>query len=279
MWRIIRVTGGVSIDSVHPPGYNLALKKNMRILLTNDDGITAPGLIALYRGLAEFGSVEVVAPTTCRSGTSHSITYIEPLGYEEVTVAGHFTGIGVHGSPADCVKLAYHVLFEDELDLVVSGINDGANVGINMHYSGTVAAAMEAAFLGIPAVAVSVSSGATVDFDQAGSAACSLLKSLWPLQARDVINLNIPNPAQGPALGIRVAPQATEGFVEYYSVPEQTHAPLRRQLQAGPFQPTATPTDAALLAEGYITLTPLRADMTNHECIKPLHERLNGRTD
>ncbi len=251
----------------------------MRILLTNDDGIAAPGLKALYRGLTAFGDVEVVAPSACQSGTSHSITYMEPVHYEPVTIPDHFAGIGVHGSPADCVKLAYHVLFETRLDLVVSGINDGANVGINTHYSGTVAAAMEAAFLGIPAMAVSVSTGASSDFDEAAAHVCDLLKSLWPLHAQDLINVNIPNAGQGPPRGVRIAPHATEGFVEYYSMPEPPASPLSRQLHGGPHQPTATPTDAALLDEGFITLTPMQSDMTNYERIEPLHTRLNGKVD
>src|SRR3954454_14392531 len=128
----------------------------MLILLTNDDGINAPGIVAMYRELVELGEVHVVAPETVQSATGHGITLSTPLLTNEVTVENGFTGIAVDGRPADCVKLAVAKLLPRAPDLVVSGLNAGANVGINVIYSGTVAAAIEAAFLGLPSVAVSL---------------------------------------------------------------------------------------------------------------------------
>ncbi len=122
----------------------------MRILLTNDDGIFAPGLAAIYKQLVELGTVTVVAPTECWSGASHSITFAEPLACTKVEIKGLFTGFGVQGSPADCVKLASMQLHDGPIDLVVAGINCGANVGINVYYSGTVAAAWRPPFCGSP---------------------------------------------------------------------------------------------------------------------------------
>jgi 5'-nucleotidase len=116
------------------------------ILLTNDDGIRAPGL----------GEIQVVAPETVQSATGHGITLTTPLLTQRVTVEETFTGTSVDGRPADCVKLAVAKLLPRPPDLVVSGMNSGANVGINVIYSGTVAAAIEAAFLGLPAIAVSL---------------------------------------------------------------------------------------------------------------------------
>src|SRR5437763_13350535 len=126
------------------------------ILLTNDDGITAPGLVAMYRHLADMAQVQVVAPETVQSATGHGITLSQPLLTSKVDVENAFSGTAVAGSPADCVKLAISQLTPRRPDLVISGINSGANVGINVIYSGTVAAAIEAAFLGLPAVAVSL---------------------------------------------------------------------------------------------------------------------------
>src|SRR3954470_2117701 len=126
------------------------------ILLTNDDGITAPGLVAMYRKLTETNEVQVVAPETVQSATGHGITLSGPLLTSKVDVENAFTGTAVAGSPADCVKLAISQILPRRPDLVISGINSGTNVGINVIYSGTVAAAIEAAFLGVPAVAVSL---------------------------------------------------------------------------------------------------------------------------
>ena len=117
----------------------------MKILLTNDDGIFAPGLAAIYQELIKLGEVIVAAPAESRSGASHSVTFSRPLICNKVEINGQFTGYSIQGSPADCVKLAVMQLHEDPIDLCVSGINSGANVGINVYYSGTVAAAMEGA--------------------------------------------------------------------------------------------------------------------------------------
>jgi 5'-nucleotidase len=135
----------------------------MRVLLTNDDGIRAPGLLALYREVAALADeVLVVAPLTVQSATSHGVTFHQPLMIEPVPVEDT-VGVAVDGRPADCVKLALTTTWPERMggrpDLVVSGMNAGANVGINVIYSGTVAAALEAAFLGVPAVAVSLHLG------------------------------------------------------------------------------------------------------------------------
>ena len=128
----------------------------MFILLTNDDGIRAPGLLAMYHELTTLGDVHVVAPEVVQSASSHGITISTPLLTQKVTIADGVTGTAVDGRPADCVKLAVSHLVPRPPDLVVSGINSGANVGINVLYSGTIAAAVEAAFLGLPSIAVSL---------------------------------------------------------------------------------------------------------------------------
>src|SRR4051794_12781349 len=128
----------------------------MLILLTNDDGIRAPGILAMYRELVKLGEVHVVAPETVQSATGHGITIASPLLTQQVTIENGFIGTAIDGRPADCVKIATARILPRAPDLVVSGINSGANVGINVIYSGTVAAAIEAAFLGLPAIAVSL---------------------------------------------------------------------------------------------------------------------------
>src|SRR3954465_5327775 len=128
----------------------------MLILLTNADGIRAPGILAMWRELASLGEVRVIAPQTVQSAAGHGVTLESPLMTEPVKIDNGFEGIAVGGRPADCVKLAVNQLLPRKPDLVVSGMNEGANVGINVVYSGTVAAAIEAAFLGCPSIAVSL---------------------------------------------------------------------------------------------------------------------------
>ncbi len=248
----------------------------MQILLTNDDGIFAPGLAAIYQRLVTLGEVMVVAPTDCWSGASHSITFFEPLACTKVDIEGLFSGFGVKGSPADCVKLACMQLREGPIDLVVAGVNHGANVGINVYYSGTVAAAMEAAFLHIPSVAISVSSESHMDFDKAAEYGFDVLKELLPLHGGDVININIPLLSRGKPRGIRVVPQATSGFHEYYTPQSSGQSEMVFQLAGGNHRDEKAPADTTALAEGFITVTPLLPDMTDHQKTADLKARLNG---
>src|SRR3954452_18966941 len=142
----------------------------MLILLTNDDGINAPGIVAMWRELVKLGEVHVVAPETVQSASGHGITLTTPLLTSPVTIENGFTGIAVDGRPADCVKLAVAKLLPRQPDLVISGINAGANTGINVVYSGTIAAAIEAGFLGLPAIASSLYLRRGVRTDLAGGA-------------------------------------------------------------------------------------------------------------
>ncbi|MBN1508923.1 MAG: 5'/3'-nucleotidase SurE [Sedimentisphaerales bacterium] len=248
----------------------------MRILLTNDDGIFAPGLAAIYRRLIELGEVSVVAPTDGWSGASHSITFFEPLACSKADINGLFCGFGVRGSPADCVKLACMQLLDGPVDLVVAGINHGANVGINVYYSGTVAAAMEAAFLRIPSVAISVSSEPQMDFERAAGYAFDVLKRLLPLHSGDVVNVNIPALSRGEPRGVRVVPQATSGFHEHYILQKSGDSEAIFQLAGGAHRDEKLPADTTALAEGFITVTPLLPDMTDHRKTDALRARFNG---
>lgn len=139
----------------------------MRILLTNDDGIYAPGLAALQKMLARLGEVHLVAPATEQSGVGHSITFLEPLVCKQVFDQEVFRGYAVEGSPADCVKLGISQLVKAPIDLIVSGINGGLNAGINVLYSGTVAAAIEGAFFRFNSIAVSLEYDPHADFEMA----------------------------------------------------------------------------------------------------------------
>ena len=150
----------------------------MNILLANDDGIYAPGLHALRQALERLGNVLVVAPATEQSGVGHSITYLTPLTCKELWEEEYFRGWAVDGSPADCVKLGVSELSKEPIDLVVSGINGGLNAGINVLYSGTVAAAIEGAFFRLPSIAVSLEHDPHADFEAAAEIAVDMIRQI-----------------------------------------------------------------------------------------------------
>lgn len=236
----------------------------MQILLTNDDGIFAPGLAAIYKELVKMGDVTVVAPADGQSGASHRVTFTQPLVCNKVNINGQFTGFSVQGSPADCVKLACMQLHEGPIDLLIAGINNGANAGINVYYSGTVAAAMEGAFLKIPAVAMSLAAERQMDFESAAGYCATILKKLMPVNSGEVININIPRLSNGEPKGVRVVPQSTEGFQECYISQKNEQGQTVFQLAGGPHRIELSPADTTSLAEGFITVTALAPDMTNH---------------
>ncbi len=251
----------------------------MQILLTNDDGITAPGLVALYRAVADMGDVHVVAPDSVQSATSHGITLHTPLLTSRVSVEGVFSGIAVDGRPADCVKLAVTQLLTSKPDLVLSGINSGANVGINVIYSGTVAAAIEAAFLGVPAIAFSLHLRGPLepDYARAAGLARGVIEQILAggLAPRHVATVNIPalDPNEMPA-GIRIVRQSVSTTEDKY---ERRKDPRGRDyfwntsgfsLEQGPEE-----TDIAALREKYITITPLRFDLTDYDLLKSWSQR------
>lgn len=246
----------------------------MNILLTNDDGIFAPGLAAIYKELVKMGDVAVVAPADSRSGASHSITYSRPIVCNKVDIKGQFTGYSVQGSPADCVKLAVMQLYKDKgpFDLLVAGINNGSNAGINVYYSGTVAAAMEGALLKIPAVAMSLSNEEQMDYEKAAQYCMKILKKLMPIDSGNVLNINIPHLSKGEPKGIRVVPQSNKGFDEYY-IPQQNElGQTVFQLAGKPNHTEEEPTDTISLVEGFITVTALAPDMTNHRKMRKLQQ-------
>ncbi len=246
----------------------------MKILLTNDDGIFAPGLAAIYKELVRIGDVTVVAPADSQSGASHSITFALPLVCNRVDINGLFTGFSVQGSPADCVKLAVMQLHEGPIDLVVAGINNGANAGINVFYSGTVAAAMEGAFLKVPAVAMSLSREEHMDYERAAGYCLDTLNKLMPVRKGNVININIPELSKGQPKGVRVVPQSSKGFDEYYIRQKNEQGQTVFLLAGGAHLFDENPTDTTSLAEGYITVTALVPDMTDHRKMHEL-EKMN----
>ncbi len=243
----------------------------MRILLSNDDGILAPGLAALYAAVRDLGTVHVVAPDSPQSAAGHAITLRRPLSVRRVRIEGPppLNGMSVDGRPADCVRLALRKLVSEPVDLVLAGINAGSNVGINVFYSGTVAAAAEAAMCGLPAVAFSASMGEQLDFAPIAARCREVLDLLLdiPLAPGELINVNIPPLDDGRARGIRVVRQSTAGLDDVYlpHLGEDGTEAYRLGDDYAFLPADQADTDVAALAEGYITITPLHIDMTRYD--------------
>ena len=195
----------------------------MRILLTNDDGIHAPGIVSLHTAIEGLGERWTAAPLTVQSAAGHGITYTDPLMVEPVQVTKNFGGMAVDGRPADCVKLAIRNLWPEHFgensrpDLTISGMNSGANVGINILYSGTVAAAIESAFLGVPSIAVSLylRDRNRIFWDRAAAIAREVIDKILatrPLTAHEVLNVNVPAPIGWKTVGVLCGKNHHEGF-------------------------------------------------------------------
>jgi len=248
----------------------------MRILLTNDDGIQAVGLRAMHKALAASGhDVQVVAPITEQSAVGHAITMSAPLRVKEFREAGFF-GLGVSGTPADCVKLAISTLVSPAPDLVVSGINAGANVGVDIMYSGTVSAATEGALMGFPALAVSMDDHNPVELSGQAAYAAALLARLpfSSLPGKCVLNLNFPNRPIAQARELRVCAHTRVAYTDWY---EERLDPRGRKYywMCGELKPEGISQgrDRRLLSEGFITLTPLRFDFTDHDTLSLLESK------
>lgn len=242
----------------------------MKILVTNDDGIHAPGIIALASALAAIGEVAVVAPDRERSAASHALTLHHPLRAEQVA-PGRFA---VDGTPTDCVNLGIHSLIDFHPDLVVSGINRGANIGDDVTYSGTVAAATEATLMGIPAFAVSlVTLDAAADYSGAAAYAARLAKELIRngLPRDTFLNVNVP--AVDPQL-LKSPLITVQGKRRYEGTIVDNVDPRGRNYYwigtADLDFHDLDGTDYAAIKRGHISITPLHLDMTNHTALSAL---------
>ncbi len=240
-----------------------AMKK---ILLTNDDGIDAPGLRALEPALESLGDIIVVAPDGERSGSSQSLTLHSPLRVRRADDR-HFA---VGGTPTDAVILALYEILKDKPDLVISGINPGGNLGENLIYSGTVAAAQEAALHGVPAIAVSLASRQSNDFSRAASFACDLAKKVLEegLPPGVALNVNIP---PGEVLGIRLTRQSqkiSQNLVHRNQDPRgRAIFWLDETLERGKAE---VESDYSAIFDHHISITPLEVDRTHYPSLNHL---------
>jgi 5'-nucleotidase len=248
----------------------------LHILLTNDDGYLAPGIKALHDILKGAGhTVAVVAPERERSGVSLSITLTDILRAWPMTYNG-MQGWIVNGTPADCVKLAVGELMDEPPDVIFSGINQGTNVGLNANYSGTVAGAAEGALMGRPAVAVSLASFKSRDFEAAARVGLWVLEHLEEglIPPLHLLSVNVPEGRPEELRGIRVTPASK---VMYREVVDRRVDHRGREyywLAGRSVQLSVTPGgDHETVEDGYISITPLRVDWTSNELLEELRRR------
>jgi len=239
-----------------------------RILLTNDDGIHSDGLIKLESALSEIGDVYVIAPAAEMSGASHSLTLARPLRIRQIDER-HWT---VDGTPTDCVTLALHKILpeEERPHLCVSGINHGGNLGDDATYSGTVAGALEATILGVPGIALSLVARENFDFTEAARFAISAVRKIMSEGLPDgtLLNINIP---QGEIKGVRITRQGIKNARTIISEHIDPRGKPYFWIGEEYFRSNAEDgTDYRAIELGYVSVTPLKADMTDHDALTQL---------
>ena len=248
----------------------------MAILLVNDDGIYSPGLLALYRKFRDEYDVVIVAPDREQSSVGHAITLSDPVRIHEVVQDGKFFGYAVSGTPADCVKLAVRVILKRPPNLIISGINQGANVGASLIYSGTVSAATEGTMLSIPSIAVSLDTRRPdADFSVAAEFTLEIAKKVlkFGLPAGVSLNINIPALPREKIKGIRITRQAITYFDDFF---ERRIDPQGRTYywMSGTMVEIDRGEDSDLMAlkEGYISITPIKYNLTAMEYFDSLRK-------
>ena len=245
----------------------------MQILISNDDGIHARGIEVLAETIAGLGDVSVVAPEGEQSGSSHSVTLNHPLRPRPFHRGGRVFGQSVNGTPADCVKLAVHHLLDSPPDLILSGINLGANIGICVIYSGTISAAAEGAILGIPSIAFSLATLTAPHWDTAARVARTVVENVADsgLPPDTMLNVNIPNRPLEEVEGFAVVPMGKSRYID--ELEERTDPRGRSyfwlvgELKHNDTRPD---TDLDRVRQGYVALTPIHFDLTDHESMERL---------
>ena len=247
----------------------------MRILLTNDDGILAEGIFALYQELKPLGEVHVVAPAVEQSAAGHAITLHHPLRVKKVTREKGYEGYAVNGTPADCVKFAIKVLMPKPPDIVVSGINRGPNVGLAVLYSGTLSAAMEGTVLGFPSVAISLGTKQDPDFSVAAKFARKLIGQVRKngLPEGTLLNVNVPAVPVEAIKGVRItrlgSSRIVESFDKRLDPQRNSYFWLSGEIVAIEEGPAV---DGTALKNREISITPIHHDLTHHKFMSHLEK-------
>jgi 5'-nucleotidase len=252
-------------------------RDKMRLLLTNDDGINAPGLLAMANELEKYYEIVIVAPDNQRSASGHSITIARPIVAKEVKLEGiKGKAYSLDGTPADCTRIGVDKLSGSKIDMVVSGINKGLNLGTDVLYSGTVSAAVEAAIYNIPSIAVSVDIDGKdePDYRIAATYGVSVLKkAIENKMEKDVVlNVNVPLIPPNDIKGIKVCKIGARLYDNTYSetITQENHMII--EIKAHVVDKDNTEADTYYLKEGYVTVTPLHYDLTNFKLLTEVNK-------
>jgi len=244
----------------------------MRILLTNDDGIHASGIHALVRGLSDVAELYVAAPDRERSATGHSITVFDPIRATQIDLPGVRQGWIVGGTPVDCVKLALCRLVAEKVDLVISGINHGPNLGTDVLYSGTVSAAAEGVIMGCPAIAVSLNSH-RIDLDFSFAAALTRRMVLYLMESgvekTTLLNINVPVLSKEAIQGVRITKLGVRNYDNLFEERRDPRGNLYYWMGGGVVEEEQEPdSDVLAVEQGYVSITPIHLDLTDYNLIE-----------
>jgi 5'-nucleotidase len=246
-------------------------QSSLKILLSNDDGIDAPGLAALFDKLIPLGSVTVAAATKNQSGVSHSIAPEGPIWVSEMEKKGH-KWYAIEAPPATCVRLALESLLPEKPDIVIAGINKGDTTGVVTYYSATVACAREAAIAGLPAIAVHLERGEAMDYEGAASFIAELVQEIKKkeLKSRIFLNICIPSLPKDQTKGVLITKQDTRVTQEFYEKKIDPSGKMYFLRSFKRLDPAGENTDIWALRNGYISITPLQFDQTDYAALKTL---------
>lgn len=247
----------------------------MKILLTNDDGYNAPGILTLYKTLQPYHQVILIAPDREKSAVGHGITLNEPMRIDSIHLNGENRKYAIAGTPADCIKLGLSEFFKTPPDLVISGINPGSNTGVNINYSGTVGAAREAALNGIPSIAVSIfNMGKKLDYTGVSLFVANVADKIldYKLPWGTFLNINVPGGPIDEVCGIKITRQASRNISKHF---EKRTDPKNRdyfwyaRVENTDDQPG---TDVNALSRNYISMTPIQCDVTDYRTLTELEK-------
>jgi 5'-nucleotidase len=246
-------------------------QSRLKILLSNDDGIDAPGLAALFDKLIPLGSVTVAAATKNQSGVSHSIAPEGPIWVSEMEKKGH-KWYTIEAPPATCVRLALENLLPEKPDIVIAGINKGDTTGVVTYYSATVACAREAAMAGLPAIAVHLERGEAMDYEGAASFIAELVREIQKkaLKSRIFLNICIPSLPKDRMRGVLITKQDTRATQEFYEKKIDPSGKMYFLRSFKRLDPAGEKTDIWALRNGYISITPLQFDQTDYAALTTL---------
>lgn len=245
------------------------------ILVTNDDGIHAPGIHALWEAMQSLGSVVVAAPNTEKSAVGHAITIADPIRIEALKRTNGFHGFAVNGTPADCVKIAVQALMDSPPDVIVSGINMGSNTGNNVIYSGTVSAATEGTILNIPSIAFSLDVLRKGDFTFAKKAAQKVVSRVLEngLPKGTLLNVNIPGIPETEIMGTKITKQGNAYFKDRFEKREDPRGRIYYWMTGNLEDPDSDPNmDGQAVRDGFVSITPICYELTDDTMLTTLQE-------